>query len=59
MKRKFVAIVLVVAALAVFATGIVAAQAPQPVVPGGGRGPGMGGGQMRGYAANGQEGPLH
>ena len=53
MKKTIVVIVLVVFALAAFATGIAFAQAPQPGSPGGGRG------QMGGSAVNGVEGPLH
>ena len=57
MKKTIVAILLVVAALAVLATGIAVAQTPQPPTPGGWAG--MGHGQMRAFAANGAEGPLH
>ena len=57
MKKTVVAILLVVAALAVLATGVAVAQAPQPPTPGGGFG--MGQGMMRGFAADGEEGPLH
>jgi hypothetical protein len=52
MKKMFVVMVLVVAALAVSATGIAFAQSPQPPVPGG-RGP------MGGQAGNAAEGPMH
>ncbi len=48
MKKTVIAIVLVVAALAVFATGIAVAQTPQPFTPGNGMG-------LRGTG----EGPLH
>ena len=57
MKKTVVAILLVVAALAVLATGVAVAQAPQPPTPGGW--PGMGRGMMRGFGANGKEGPMH
>lgn len=53
MKQTMFAMVLVVVALAVTATGIAFAQTPQPPVPGG-RGPMMGG-----NAGAGVEGPLH
>jgi hypothetical protein len=56
MKKTVVAI-LVVAALAVLVTGVAVAQAPQPPTPGGW--PGMGRGMMRGFTADGTEGPLH
>jgi hypothetical protein len=49
MKKTVVVMLLVIAALAVFATGVAFAQTPQPA--GSGRGP-MGG-------VNGPEGPLH
>jgi hypothetical protein len=57
MKKTVVAILLAVAALAVLATGIAVAQTPQPPNPGGWFG--MGHGMMRGFAANGAEGPMH
>ena len=57
MKKKVVAIFLVVAALAILTTGVAVAQAPQPPTPGGW--PGMGGGRMHGFAAGGEEGPMH
>ncbi len=61
MKKTVVAILLVVAALAVLATGVAVAQTPQPPTPGSGAGMGFGSGRgpMRGFAANGEEGPLH
>jgi len=61
MKKTVVAILLVVAALAVLATGVAVAQEPTPPIPGGGAGmgPGFGRGGMRGFAANEAEGPLH
>ena len=58
MKKTVVALVLVVATLAVFATGVAVAQSPQPPTPGTGIGLGAGRGPM-GFAAGGQEGPLH
>ncbi len=53
MKKTFVALVLVLAALAVSVTGIAFAQSPQPPAPGV-RGPMMGGG-----TGSTVEGPLH
>ncbi len=55
MKKMIVAGLLVIAALAVFTSGIAFAQTPQPLGPGNGSGRGP----MGGYAAAGQEGPLH
>ncbi len=61
MKKTIVVILLVVAALAVFTTGVAVAQTPQPPTPGYGSGMGYGSGlgPMRAFAANGEEGPLH
>jgi hypothetical protein len=61
MKKTIVLMLLVVAALAVFTTGVAVAQTPQPVSPGNGRGMGFGNGAgpMGPYAVTGQEGPLH
>jgi hypothetical protein len=61
MKKTVVAILLVVAALAVLATGVAVAQTPQPPTPGNGAGMGFGSGRgpMRAFGAIGQEGPLH
>ena len=61
MKNTVVAVLLVVAALAMIATGTAAAQTPQPANPGNGAGMGFGGGRgpLRAFAANGEEGPLH
>src|SRR5512143_2588493 len=59
MKKTVVAVLLVVAALAVFATGVAVAQSPQPPTPGTGTGFGAGHVRMGFSAAGGQEGPLH
>ena len=53
MKKMFVAIVLVLAAMAVSVTGIALAQAPQPPIPG------PWGPMMGGTAGSAVEGPLH
>lgn len=57
MKKTVVAMLLVVAALAILATGVAVAQEPQPPVPGGW--PGMGPGMMHGFAAGAEAGPMH
>ena len=59
MNKTIVVMLLVVAALAVFSTGVALAQAPQPMNPGNGGGMGNGAGPMGPYAVTGQEGPLH
>ena len=59
MKKTVVAVLLVVAALAIFATGVAVAQSPQPPTPGTGTGFGAGHVRMGFSAAGGQEGPLH
>jgi hypothetical protein len=61
MNKTIVVMLLVLAALTVFSTGVALAQAPQPVNPGNGGGMGMGNGAgpMGPYAITGQAGPLH
>ncbi|MFH1184018.1 MAG: hypothetical protein V1755_03130 [Chloroflexota bacterium] len=60
MNRIVVVGLMVAATLAVFTTGVVFAQSPQPPAPGGGGGMGPGGGRgdMGFIGANGEEGPL-
>ena len=52
MKKSIAVIVLVVAALAVFATGVAFAQTPQPPRPFNGVGPGAGEGPLHEYMVN-------
>jgi hypothetical protein len=59
MKKFVVAGLLVVAALALVATGVAFAQSPEPPVPGAGNGYGGGRGRMMAGAQGGLEGPMH